>query len=206
MEPRITIYQLKDTKETKYLHDKSLEELQSFGMGVEFDNYEVVMDKPADPEDVEAIYDGKIKDVLEYYYDELSKERFPEGYTGHALCIADIIALTFDGESHSYYVDSRGFLELIDFFPEGFQMQPLKGYGQDDFGELPGFQQGPAKQSMPEPNYEMHFYTSLYIDMGKEMSQEEAKDRMEDYLQELKRRHPEFAFTIHDAEAQEYYD
>ncbi len=206
MEPRITIYQLKDTKETKYLHDKSLEELQAFGMGVEYENYEVVMDRIADPEDIEAIYAGKIKDVLEYYYDELSNERFPEGYMGHALCIADIIALTFNGESHAYYVDSRGFLELIDFFPEGFKMPPLRSAQQDDFGELPEFQHGEMRQEMPEPNMEMHFYTSLYIDMGKDMSPEEAHERMEEYLNTLKREHPEFAFTIHDEETQEYYD
>lgn len=215
MQPMISVYQLKNIPATRYLHDKSFDELEAFGQRIDFDNYEKVGEKPADvPDDVEALKYNKRFEVLEFYYSELDKEQLPEWFNGHPINVGDIISIYFDGEDRAYYVDDRGFKEVPDFFPEGegftamAQNEPPE---VNSFDNLPGFEHYP-RHAAKEMNYqpqqtefrdEMHFYTSLYIELGQTVqSKEEAQQRMESYLQEIAENHSEFSYTIHDAEFQ----
>lgn len=210
MQPIIYIYQLKDIKETKYLHDKCLEELNAFGKSVDFENYIQVWKKPLDPEDTDAIAEGKIKEVLEYYYNLLNEDKPPKGFTGLSpLSVADVIGLYIEGEMKAFYVDKEGFDEIEGFFPENFAKDAEASFDySNDFNNLPGFADMPDAQ-IPQPPrvmQERHFYTSLYLDLGdgSEMTEEEADEKMRLILESIKDKHPEFAFTIHDIETNDY--
>ena len=211
MQPMIFIYQLKNIKETKYLHDKSLDELNAFGKKVEFENYDEVWTKFADPEDITEIDRGTVVPVLEYYCDLLNKETLPEGYSGGNLSIGDVIGICTDkGGAKAFYVDVNGFEELPDFFPEGFE-EDVRGKFDysDDFGDLPGFAPAvgaPQGAYTPTPKHERHFYTSLYINMGDDTDEESVDTKMEQILEKIKAEYPDFAYTIHDAETNDYYN
>lgn len=205
MQSVIYIYQLKNNEDTKYLHDKGLDELRAFGRNVIYENYDLVWEKVADPEDEDQIVAGEVKSVLEYYYNLLNEEQLPEGYSGSPVSIGDVIAVCSDGRIDAFYVDEQGFEVLDGFFPEDVANEICeKSQYSGDFSDLPGFQQ--QEPSPAEPCHERHFYTSLYIDMAGGLSEEDADEILQNCLEEIKERYPEFAYTIHDAETNEYYN
>ena len=207
MQSIIYIYQLKNNEETKSLHDKGLDELHAFGRDAVYENYDLVWEKTADPEDEDQISEGAVNNVLEYYYSLLNEEQLPEGYGGGAISIGDVIAICHDGRLDASYIDVQGFKLLNNFFPQEVAEEICtKAQYSDEFSDLPGFQQPQQGQQSPEPYHERHFYTSLYIDMASGLSEEEADEMMRSCLEEIKSSYPEFAYTIHDAETNDYYD
>ena len=207
MQSTIFIYQLKNNEDTKYLHDKSLDELHAFGRDAMFENYDLVWEKPADPEDEDQLNAGTFTSVLEYYYNLLNEEQLPEGYEGSPISMGDVIAICSNERIDAFYVDEQGFEVLESFFPDEVAEEICaKAQYSEDFSNLPGFQQSQQGVSSVKAYHERHFYTSLYIDMASGLSEEEADEIMRNCLDDIKSRYPEFAYTIHDAETNDYYD
>lgn len=56
-------------------------------------------------------------DTLDYIFQRFNIDR-PDDFYGHSLSVSDVIVVSHNGESKSYYVDSFGFTELPDFFKQ----------------------------------------------------------------------------------------
>lgn len=55
--------------------------------------------------------------TLAKIYQELNAD-IPDNFHGHALSIGDVVVLYRNGNCTPYFVDSRNFVELTDFFPD----------------------------------------------------------------------------------------
>jgi antirestriction protein ArdC len=99
-----TIYQLKDIDETRDIRFEPLNKLLAAGLVVDPANYDRVYSAPLDN-----------SMTLEKLYFAFNMDR-PEDFTGHSLTVSDVVALNKDGKEKAFYVDSRGFQEVPEFF------------------------------------------------------------------------------------------
>ena len=121
------VYQLKAEASVRYLRYKSYQYLKENHLRVEAEHYQQVYITTM-PKEKKA---EEIRSQLE--------KKLPARFTGNALNISDIIAVTKEGVSTAYYVDKGGLVVIPGFFrsssstalltmdTEGFQMEGRKG-------------------------------------------------------------------------------
>ena len=105
-EDRFGIYQLKDTEEARDIHFMGMDYLESKGIAVTKENYELLYTAPLE----EGI-------SLEDIYTRFNIDR-PADFRGHSLSVSDVVVLHQNGENTSHYVDSFGYREVPEFTKE----------------------------------------------------------------------------------------
>ena len=108
------IYQIKDRADMRDFRFASLEEIQSRGLDVMRNNYELVYTAPFS-ERIEFLTDRY--PVLNNIYAKFNIEH-PEGYSGRSVSVSDVIVLKSNNCLSSHYVDSIGFVEIDAFLGE----------------------------------------------------------------------------------------
>lgn len=102
------IYQLKVGEDLRDYRFEGMERLNSIGLTVERENYELVYTAPL------ADFSGDKDHALNKLYEQFNINH-PADFRGHSLSVSDIVALKIDGTVSSHYVDSFGFKELPQF-------------------------------------------------------------------------------------------
>ena len=105
-EDRFGIYQLKDTEEARDIHFMGMDYLESKGIVVKKENYDLLYTAPLE--------EGT---SLEDIYTHFNIER-PADFRGHSLSVSDVVVLHHNGENTSHYVDSFGYREVPEFTKE----------------------------------------------------------------------------------------
>ena len=100
------IYQLKDTLEARDIRFMNMDYLESRGIAVNKENYNLVYIAPLE--------DGT---GLEDIYTKFNIDP-PEDFKGHSLSVSDVVVLHQNGENTSHYVDSFGYREVPEFVQE----------------------------------------------------------------------------------------
>ena len=119
------IFQLKDNKETRYMHFSSLESLTKQGKAVSQSNYD-------------QMYFGKLfkGDTLDSIYERFNLYR-PHDFRGHSLSVSDVVVLHQNGQDHAFYVDSVGFKQVPEFFTDN-PLEKVEELLEDDYGMIDG--------------------------------------------------------------------
>ncbi len=105
-ENQFGIYQLKDTPEARDIHFMNMDYLESRGIAVNKENYDLVYTAPLE--------DGT---SLEDIYTKFNIDH-PEDFKDHSLSVSDVVVLHQNGENTSHYVDSFGYKEVLEFTQE----------------------------------------------------------------------------------------
>ena len=105
-EDRFGIYQLKDTEEARDIHFMGMDYLESKGIAVKKENYDLLYTAPLE--------EGT---SLEDIYTRFNIDR-PADFRGHSLSVSDVVVLHQNGENTSHYVDSFGYREVPEFTKE----------------------------------------------------------------------------------------
>lgn len=105
-EDRFGIYQLKDTEEARDIHFMGMDYLESKGIAVTKDNYDLLYTAPLEK-----------GTSLEDIYTRFNIDR-PADFRGHSLSVSDVVVLHQNGENTSHYVDSFGYREVPEFTKE----------------------------------------------------------------------------------------
>lgn len=105
-EDRFGIYQLKDTEEARDIHFMGMDYLESKGIAVTKDNYDLLYTAPLE--------EGT---SLEDIYTRFNIAH-PADFRGHSLSVSDVVVLHQNGEITSHYVDSFGYREVPQFTRE----------------------------------------------------------------------------------------
>lgn len=105
-EDRFGIYQLKDTEEARDIHFMGMDYLESKGIAVTKENYDLLYTTPLE--------EGT---SLEDIYTRFNIDR-PADFRGHSLSVSDVVVLHQNGENTSHYVDSFGYREVPEFTKE----------------------------------------------------------------------------------------
>ena len=105
-ENRFGIYQLKDTEEARDIHFMGMDYLESKGIAVTKENYDLLYTAPLE--------EGT---SLEDIYTRFNIDR-PADFRGHSLSVSDVVVLHQNGENTSHYVDSFGYREVPEFTKE----------------------------------------------------------------------------------------
>ena len=100
------IYQLKDTPEARDIRFMNMDYLESKGISVNRENYDLVYTAPLE--------DGT---SLEDIYTIFNIDH-PADFKGHSLSVSDVVVLHQNGENTSHYVDSFGYREVPEFMQE----------------------------------------------------------------------------------------
>lgn len=100
------IYQLKDTPEARDIRFMNMDYLESKGIAVARENYDLVYTAPLE--------DGT---NLEDIYTKFNIDH-PADFKGHSLSVSDVLVLHQNGENTSHYVDSFGYREVPEFIQE----------------------------------------------------------------------------------------
>ena len=106
IEDRFGIYQLKDTEEARDIHFMGMDYLESKGIAVTKENYDLLYTAPLE--------EGT---SLEDIYTRFNIDR-PADFRGHSLSVSDVVVLHQNGENTSHYVDSFGYREVPEFTKE----------------------------------------------------------------------------------------
>ena len=106
IEDRFGIYQLKDTEEARDIHFMGMDYLESKGIAVTKENYDLLYTAPLE--------EGT---SLEDIYTRFNIDR-PADFRGHSLSVSDVVVLHHNGENTSHYVDSFGYREVPEFTKE----------------------------------------------------------------------------------------
>lgn len=98
-----SIYQLKDSTETRDYRFEPLQHLEQRGLSVEREHYNLV-------------YAGNLTggDTLEGLYQKFNLDH-PEDFKGHSLSVSDVVVLCENGKETAHYCDSFGFQEVPQF-------------------------------------------------------------------------------------------
>ena len=105
-EDRFGIYQLKDTEGARDIHFMGMDYLESKGIAVTKENYDLLYTAPLE--------EGT---SLEDIYTRFNIDR-PADFRGHSLSVSDVVVLHHNGENTSHYVDSFGYREVPEFTKE----------------------------------------------------------------------------------------
>ncbi|MCI7190361.1 MAG: YodL domain-containing protein, partial [Lachnospiraceae bacterium] len=105
-EDRFGIYQLKDTEGARDIHFMGMDYLESKGIAVTKENYDLLYTAPLE--------EGT---SLEDIYTRFNIDR-PADFRGHSLSVSDVVVLHQNGEITSHYVDSFGYREVPEFTKE----------------------------------------------------------------------------------------
>lgn len=98
-----SIYQLKDSADTRDCRFESLYRLEQRGVSIEREHYHLV-------------YAGKLtgEDTLEGLYQKINLDH-PEDFKGHSLSVSDVVVFCENGKETAHYCDSFGFQEVPQF-------------------------------------------------------------------------------------------
>jgi len=105
-EDRFGIYQLKDIEEARDIHFMGMDYLESKGIAVTKENYDLLYTAPLE--------EGT---SLEDIYTRFNIDH-PADFRGHSLSVSDVVVLHQNGENTSHYVDSFGYREVPEFTKE----------------------------------------------------------------------------------------
>ena len=99
-----SIYQIPSTPEGRDFRFRSYEELESEGLAVDRNNYDLIYTAP--------LADGT---TLEDIYYTFNTDDRPTGFRGHSLSVSDVVVLNHDGKEEAYYCDNYGFTPVPEF-------------------------------------------------------------------------------------------
>lgn len=105
-EDRFGIYQLKDTEEARDIHFMGTDYLESKGIAVTRENYDLLYTTPLEE-------DTSLEDIYTRFNIDC-----PADFRGHSLSVSDAVVLHQNGENTSHYVDSFGYREVPQFTKE----------------------------------------------------------------------------------------
>ena len=105
-EDRFGIYQLKDTEEARDIHFMGMDYLESKGIAVTKDNYDLLYTAPLEE-------GTSLEDIYTRFNIAHSAD-----FRGHSLSVSDVVVLHQNGEITSHYVDSFGYREVPQFTRE----------------------------------------------------------------------------------------
>ena len=150
-----SIYQIPSTPEGRDFRFRSHEELESEGLAVDRNNYDLIYTAP-------LAHGTTLEDI---YYTFNADDR-PTGFRGHSLSVSDVVVLNRDGEEEAYYCDNYGFTPVPEFLrgipleTAETSMEPTPAQEETETGSgLEGAEAAPAEQ-IPEPlqrHGEQHF-------------------------------------------------
>jgi len=100
---RYAIYQIDETSKAKAYMFMCFEFLTSHGMYV-------------DGADYRYVYGGRLseQETLESLFEKFNLNH-PENYGGHSLSISDVVVIQRNKHAEAYYVDSIGYIRMLDF-------------------------------------------------------------------------------------------
>lgn len=125
------IYQLKRGEELRDYRFEGLERLQSAGLSVEHDNYELIYTAPL------YGYNGNTTATLNSLYEKFNMDH-PADFHGHSLSVSDIVALKVNGAVSSHYVDSFGFTEQPQFIPAQNYLESAEKSTEQNYNQIDG--------------------------------------------------------------------
>ena len=141
-----SIYQIPSTPEGRDFRFRSYEELESEGLAVDRNNYDLIYTAP--------LADGT---TLEDIYYTFNTDDRPTGFRGHSLSVSDVVVLNHDGKEEAYYCDNYGFTPVPEFLrgipleTTETSMEPTPPQEEAGTGSgLEGAEAAPAEQ-IPEP-------------------------------------------------------
>ena len=105
-EDRFGIYQLKDTEGARDIHFMGMDYLESKGIAVTKDNYDLLYTAPLEE-------GTSLEDIYTHF-----NIAHPADFRGHSLSVSDVVLLHQNGENTSHYVDSFGYREVPEFTKE----------------------------------------------------------------------------------------
>lgn len=116
-ENTFTIYQLKDSPETRDYRFVSMKQLKRQDLEVKPENYD-------------QVYSGKLSstDTLDSIYERFNLQH-PDDFRGHSLSVSDVVVLHENGKDTAHYVDSFGFTEIPDFLQHDMALVDEKTSG-----------------------------------------------------------------------------
>lgn len=100
---KLTILQLKDTKENHGYFYSSLRFLKKFGLKVELDRYRVVYTDELDVQD----FEGNKMSILDQLFTTFNLNH-PKDFRGHSLSVSDIVKLN----DEYFFCDDFGWKKL----------------------------------------------------------------------------------------------
>ena len=108
-EDRFGIYQLKDTEEARDIHFMGMDYLESKGIAVTRENYDLLYTAPLEE-------DTSLEDI----YTRFNIDH-PKDFKGHSLSVSDVVVLHQNGQDTAHYVDNFGYKEVPEFLqPENY--------------------------------------------------------------------------------------
>ena len=107
-----SIYQLKNSDETRDLRFEPYDRLQATGNVVDKANYELVYSAELTP-----------GTSLEDIYTRFNIDH-PKDFKGHSLSLSDVVVLHQNGQDAAHYVDSFGYKNVPEFLQEQKQLTP----------------------------------------------------------------------------------
>ena len=107
-----SIYQLKNSDETRDLRFEPYDRLQATGNVVDKANYELVYSAELTP-----------GTSLEDIYTRFNIDH-PKDFKGHSLSVSDVVVLHQNGQDTAHYVDSFGYKSVPEFLQEQKQLTP----------------------------------------------------------------------------------
>lgn len=108
------IYQLKKGEELHYHRFEGLESLQTHGLSVEKENYDLIHTASLQERQT-------LDDIFEQF-----NLFHPEDFTGHSLSVSDIVVLHKEGVNTAHYVDHIGFREIPEFLEKAPELSDQK--------------------------------------------------------------------------------
>lgn len=102
-EGQFTVWQMRQTPETRQIRFRSYKILQEKGIRVRAEDYEKVYTGALQPEDTPE----SVRERLD--------RRLPDSFAGHSVSVSDVLVFDRAGNVISYYVEKNGFTVIEDF-------------------------------------------------------------------------------------------
>ncbi|MDD2458009.1 MAG: JAB domain-containing protein [Eubacteriales bacterium] len=112
------IYQVKDGDEYRDYRFESLKHLQTSGLDVHPDHYDLVYTGPLTKK---ADLDRTLNGLYRQFNQDL-----PADFTGHSLSVSDVVVLKQDDRQTAHYVDSWSFQPLPSFLPQASALRSVE--------------------------------------------------------------------------------
>ena len=137
------IYQLKNGEELRDYRFEGLERLQKAGISVEYDNYDMVYTAPL------TDFNGNQSQTLNRLYEQFNINH-PTDFRGHSLSVSDMVALKTNGKISFHYVDSFGFNEQPNFFPQKNYLETAEKSMEQNYNQIDGIINNQPAMEKPE--------------------------------------------------------
>ena len=108
---KVTIYQMKDGDDYRYLRFESLDSLEQSGVAPALSMYDMVYENALPQQ-------ATLDNIFEQFNISI-----PADFSGHSLSVSDIIVIEYNGEITANYIDSIGYQSLPEFAAELKQSQ-----------------------------------------------------------------------------------